>query len=343
MENKNLNLDILGFTNCTKMDKKIFIGLTADYRNIGDIAITIAQRKILTEFFPDRKIIEIPMTQALEYTSYIKNILNDDDILTLIGGGNLGNIYLSFEERRRAIINIFKNNKIISFPQSIDFSDTSEGMSELNKSINIYSQNPNLKILAREQKSFDIIKNNFKNDVTLIPDTVFYLKNNLSTNNSLERKNITICLRNDKEKVTNLNLSNELTNVLKSNNFNDISVIDTIIEDIYINPNERISRLTKFFNDNYYNSKVIITDRLHGMIFAAITNTPCIVFDNSNKKISSTYNTWLKNEPLIKFFEHYNEEEIINAITDFSKLNNYNTSISHITDKFNTLKEILYN
>ncbi|MGH2097437.1 polysaccharide pyruvyl transferase family protein [Aerococcus urinaeequi] len=41
--------------------------------------------------------------------------------------------------------------------------------------------------------------------------------------------------------------------------------------------------------------ELVITDRLHGMIFAYLTDTPCLVFDNNNHKISQTYDTWLKN------------------------------------------------
>ena len=29
--------------------------------------------------------------------------------------------------------------------------------------------------------------------------------------------------------------------------------------------------------------KVVVTDRLHGMIFCAITGTPCVVFSNYNQ------------------------------------------------------------
>lgn len=32
-------------------------------------------------------------------------------------------------------------------------------------------------------------------------------------------------------------------------------------------------------------SKVIVTDRLHGLIFALITNTPCIVISSYNQKL----------------------------------------------------------
>lgn len=339
MKKKELNLEALGFTNTTKNDKKVFIALTADYRNIGDIAITIAQRKLLSEVFPDRKIVEIPMTNAFDYEEYIKNILNDDDILTLIGGGNLGNIYLTFEERRRFIIQLFKNNKAISFPQSIDFLSTPEGLEEFKKSINIYSQNNNLTILAREEKSFEIMKNNFKNDVKLVPDIVFFLQNKINTNKNLARKNITLCLRNDREKLTSENFSKDLEILLKENNYENISIIDTIIENPCISAEEQILALENFFNKHYYTSKVIITDRLHGMIFSIITNTPCIAFDNTNKKISSTYNTWLKKYPLVKFFNNYDENSILDCIEDFSS-NYYSTNLN-FENEFNNLATLL--
>lgn len=340
MEKKELNLETLGFKNATKNDKKIFIALTADYRNIGDIAITIAQRKLLSDVFPDRKIVEIPMTNAFDYEEHIKSILNKDDILTLIGGGNLGNVYLSFEERRRFIIELFKNNKSISFPQSIDFLTTSEGIEEFNKSIDIYSQNQNLTILARENKSFEIMKNNFKNNVQLIPDIVFSLKDKLTPNSNLDRKNITLCLRNDREKITSENFSENLEILLKQNDFQNISVVDTIIENKCISSTARISALEDFFNKNYYNSKLIITDRLHGMIFAIITNTPCIAFDNSNKKISSTYQTWLKNNPLIKFLDNYNEKEILESVNHFYS-NDFSDVNINFENEFNELVSLL--
>ena len=174
MENKNLNE--LGFTNVKKEDKKVFVALSADYGNIGDIGITIAQIKILQDIFPNRKIIELPMFGLYDYENDINTILNDDDICTIIGGGNFGNTYIEAEERRRFIIQTFKNNKIVAFPQSISFFNDINGQKELKKSIDIYGSHNNLTILAREEKSYNIIKSNFKNDIHLVPDIVFYLK-----------------------------------------------------------------------------------------------------------------------------------------------------------------------
>ena len=44
------------------------------------------------------------------------------------------------------------------------------------------------------------------------------------------------------------------------------------------------NKLTEFAS-----ARLVITDRLHGLIFSAITNTPCIAFDNLSGKVHGTY------------------------------------------------------
>ena len=48
-------------------------------------------------------------------------------------------------------------------------------------------------------------------------------------------------------------------------------------------------------------SKLLITDRLHGMIFAVITNTPCIAFANKSGKVKGVYNWISKDNDYVKF------------------------------------------
>ena len=108
--------------------------MAADYGNMGDIAITYAQRKFLEDNIrDDYDIIEVPMKKVYPWARDIRNNLGKKDIITIIGGGNTGDYYLDFEEKRRFIINFFKNTKIISFPQTIDFSNTNKGKKRIKK------------------------------------------------------------------------------------------------------------------------------------------------------------------------------------------------------------------
>lgn len=305
--------------NINKHEQKIFLMLAPDYANVGDIAISIAQEKILQKVHPSSKIIEIPMLSFYKYKDDIKSIINENDIITIIGGGNMGSVYLEGEERRREIIKSFPNNKIISFPQSIDFENTLNGKDEFEKTIKIYAEHKNLTIFAREERSYNIMKQNFKNDVYLVPDTVIYLKDKLNIQKNTQRKHITLCLREDREKITSNTISKDITNLLKNNNHTNIKTIDTYLGKIEFEQSDKINifeNLLKKFTE----SQIIITDRLHGMIFALITHTPCIALDNSNKKVSSTYNTWLKECNYIKFLDKFDKNDFLKNVEELLNL-----------------------
>ena len=72
--------------NINKDEKKVWIILSPDYANVGDIAISLVQAYILQEYFPDRKIIEVPMLDFYKYKEKVKELINDNDIITIIGG-----------------------------------------------------------------------------------------------------------------------------------------------------------------------------------------------------------------------------------------------------------------
>ena len=272
--------------NVSKEQKKAYIMLSADYGNTGDLAITYAQRKFLEENLEGYKVIEVPIYDFYRKYLSIRKKINSKDVITIIGGGNTGDVYIEFEEVRRFIIKKFKKNIIISFPQTIDFVTTKE----LQKSIKAYSRNTNLYLFAREKKSYYEYKEKFKvNNVFLVPDIVLSLD---TYKTKLRRNNILICLRNDKEKQIDDNDENKLTRTLY-NKYNNIVLQDTHIGNKKITYDKREKVLRKIWN-NFSSSRVVVTDRLHGLIFSIITETPCIAIDNSNHKIKETYNTWLK-------------------------------------------------
>ena len=65
-------------------------------------------------------------------------------------------------------------------------------------------------------------------------------------------------------------------------------------------------------------SEIVITDRLHGMIFSVITQTSCIVFRNYNHKLSSSYQ-WFKNLNYIKFLDDFNIKRFENLVRILKK------------------------
>lgn len=289
-----------------KEENKVFVFLAADYPNLGDIAITYAQVEFLRKCYPSYKVVEIPADKTLLLMKGVKENINENDIITIVGGGNMGNVYEYYEELRRTVINNFKNNYIISFPQTIDFTNDREGKKSLAKTIKTIRKHKNILIFAREEKSFERMKNIFGEDkVRLYPDIVLSLKDNLDIN--IEKTNeIGICFRNDKEEDINKSLyKKEILDKFKNS---EKIVFDTVISREKFRYEDRYNLLFSILRD-IARCKEIYTNRLHAMIFSYLVGTKCYFIDNTNKKISGTYKKWLPN---IEYIREYNSEKLEN-------------------------------
>lgn len=320
----------------SKNDKKVIHMLTPIHGNMGDQAIVYATNKFLSKKFRDYKIIEVYKKDIHKHAKILKKILNKNDFIVLIGGGNMGNLWISEEEDRRFVIETFKDNKIVSMPQTISFTNDDDGREELYITKKIYNEHKNLTVIAREKKSFEIMKKEFVNaNIILSPDMVLSLFENYSSL-SEDRKGIMTCLRNDKEGV--LGEQKEILIDNLTENYNDIINYDTVVDKIIYKEKREyeINEMLKKFKK----SKVVITDRLHGMIFAAITKTPCIVTKSLDHKVTGTYE-WIKDLNYIKLVDNLEFENIKEIINEFMQIKECNKSDFN-DDIFDELKEKLY-
>ena len=281
------------------------------YGNIGDQAIAYSMEKFMKDYFPDYEQIEFQESNVIYYINWLKQNIKQEDVICLTGGGNMGVMYQKYEALRRIIIKEFPNNTILIFPQTISYDNNRYAIKEFKKSISIYNNHKKLLLMAREEKSYKIMKENYnKCHVVLCPDIVLYL----NYKNIKRKKNNTmgICLRNDKEKANIDNIDKlfnqfskekkEISTLCESNTINNLSR-KSIIE-------EKLAEIAS--------NELIITDRLHGMIFAYITNTPCIALPNSNGKVEGVYK-WIKGKGCVEFVKdnirninisHKNNEEL---------------------------------
>lgn len=291
--------------------KKVVLFGVPEYGNIGDIAITYAETQFLKDNFGEYELLEILEDDIKGRIPEMKNIISVEDILFLQGGGNMGDEYVSFEETRRLVVNSFPNNKIVIMPQTIHFSNTEKGNVELEKSKEAYNNHKYLTVIAREEVSYEIMKKEFNNtNVILAPDIVMYLD---KTNANIKREGVTLFLRNDAEKVLSEESSKEIEEIV-SKYYNKILSSDTHIGDDLKITKEIREKVLETKLQEARESELVITDRLHGMIFAAITSTPCIAFGNYNHKITSSFK-WLEHMGYVKYIEDVSKlEETIQKI-----------------------------
>jgi len=266
----------------------IFSLLEASHGNLGDHAIIIGQNELLASALPDYRHFSILHRELDDFINFGRQQVNDNDLIVLPGGGNMGDTYLSEEVSRRKIIQEFPGNTIISFPQSVYFSDTEQGMNELHRTVKVYSAHKRLHLFTRDSQSMDFLLKNLPDTVIdLFPDTALFL----NANKSAHRKGVLLCLRNDKEGV--LTTQNKIS-ILER--LDSLGISFTLTDNHLGRDIKASERREVVFNqiELFGGSKLVITDRLHGMIFSILTGTPCIAIDNSNHKIEAFYNSYTR-------------------------------------------------
>ncbi|PPL00252.1 polysaccharide pyruvyl transferase family protein [Parapedobacter indicus] len=308
-------------------EKRIIVFQTPTHSNIGDHAIAEAQYLFISDNFPDYCYIEINQTLMPEFIKKYKQFIRASDILVLHGGGNFGNEYMREENLRRMVVSEFPENKIVIFPQTIYYSEDELGKSELKKTKELFINHKKLILTAREQVSYDLMKTYFPtNKVILTPDIVLYL----SKNYLFERQYGLEVIRADQESILSNRAKDEIHTLLEDN-FEEVIVSDMHIENYgkAYTSKQRAPIVENKFRQ-FARAKLAITDRLHGMVFATVTGTPCIVFSNYNQKVSGTHR-WIKDLPYIKFVDTF--EQAKSAFEELKELPSYE-SYSSDTLKF---------
>lgn len=275
-------------------EKNIYFLLSTDYSNLGDHAMSYASIKFLLDTYPGYEICEVTVNDTLKVLYSLKRIIRENDIICLKGGGNIGIEYFREELIRRKIIKIFNKNTIVIFPQTAYFPDTKLGQCELEKTINIYSENKKVLLFLRDRYSYELLHNRI-NNCYLVPDIVFYLGDSIFKNQKKEK--YSVCLRRDIEGVLSQENKEQIIHTLKEF-VDDVDEFDTI-KDYFIANKDREKELKNIWS-KVESSKLIITDRLHGMIFAYLLKTPCIVLGTYNYKLIGQYE-WIKDSNSIYF------------------------------------------
>ncbi|WKY43077.1 polysaccharide pyruvyl transferase family protein [Eubacteriaceae bacterium ES2] len=339
--------DILKFSQLMKSienqtETHSFIFGTPIHTNLGDHLITLSERCYLNKIGYPHKIIEVPTEMFKFYRNRLKNAIPSDATVFINGGGWMGNLWPEEEKIIHNILLTFCKNKIIIFPQTIFYDNQVLFYDELIGGFKMASTKcENLTVFVRDRQSYEFAKKKFR-DVTiqLIPDIALLYYNYASWKSYDERNNeVGICLRGDREKYRDIQVEESVLNTIEKIGYRLVS-IDTISKR-RISSCKREEAVEKKLSE-FSEKKLIVTDRLHGMIFAYLTRTPCIVFDNLTKKVSGVYFEWLYEcEYILPLFGEYEE----------SKLNSFIAIISDqkqsfeycIDEKFDFLKEVIIN
>lgn len=289
-----------------KENKRFILVGTPLHGNLGDQAITLAEYKYLKDNFEDRSIIEIPRYYFELFEGQFKKYIKKTDVILIPGGGSLGTLWIAEEYFVRKIIQRYSDNAIVIFPQTVFYAEDKGAKLELKKSEEIYNNHGNLCICAREKFSYEFMRKHYKQcKILYTPDIVLYLLDKLEIEERV-RQGVLLCFRKDKEKQIDDETIEQVMGFIE-NMGERIIVTDTVVKSTVYTSNreEELEKIWRVFST----SKLVITDRLHGMIFAAITGTPCIVFRNSNHKVEGVYK-WIKELDYIQLVNNVEDVKI---------------------------------
>lgn len=285
---------------------RAFVFLAADYGNIGDLAITAAQRNFIARVANGRHVVPVPISATRELIRSIRKLVDPCDLVTIIGGGNMGSLYPDIEELRQLVIRTFPTNRIVCFPQSLDWTRSHESDHAVAGIIRTYSSHRDLHVFARESVSRDKLRALFADyanvHIGYVPDVVLSASAaELGFDGRPEPSGILLCMRNDRERSLAPEQLARLRRALEDTG-QGITVTDTHAGGARLDE-AQCAHLLADKLAQFAAARLVVTDRLHGMILSQVAGTPCLVLPNSNHKIRQTWMDWLRDVPQLRFVE----------------------------------------
>lgn len=322
--------------NKTSEDVLFLIG-TPIHGNLGDQAIAYSERLFLDRT-SSRTIIEIPSPYALEFIGPWHHLIGSSEIL-VHGGGFMGSLWPKEDALIRAVLKEFVMNTVIILPQTVFFSGANAD-EEIIEYQALLDNCKNVTLCVREQFSYEVVSKKLKfSRVKLIPDMVTYLTpQDLAITPLSQKVNTTkqlalLCLRKDKEKSKDMRLLDLAKNKLKAYR---IRYTDTVISrKVY--PWARKKLISKKIRE-FQDANIIITDRLHGMVFGALSGVPTLVLSNNNYKILGVYK-WISNNSYVIFADSSDKLETFFDTKIITRIGSYQNR--QLVNKFEELSKLI--
>lgn len=272
----------------------VFLVLSPTYKNLGDHAIALAEMELLHEWGIPCREVTIDLIQVLaRHDDY--GVFGRGTVL-VTGGGFLGTLWPHMHEMTTRMIEDNPCAKIVILPNTVYFDKAPAGEQLFEASLDTFNR-PNVKrVYLREKLSYDVLHGRYA-AAKLMPDMVMSMSRSCT---GVIRSGCLIFLRDDKEKTLT---GAQTSAVYDSVNalFGDNVTTADMREAADVPLTERLEKLEQKF-DQFRHAELVITDRLHGMIFAAITGTPCIVLNSRSHKLAGCYD-WLRHLEYIRFCE----------------------------------------
>lgn len=294
-----------------KQERKVIVIATPTHGNLGDQAIVYAEKLMLGETYACR-VFEIPNELYLCFPNLIEKHISQEDTIVIDGGGNLGTLWDYEDDKITDIIARFRENKIIVFPQTCYYDDTDAAKAKSEHNQRVYAAAKRLRVMLRDEESYRVFTARFpETHAYYVPDVVLSLCPEIE---SSERKGALVCFREDREKVDGSDeMKKRLREALSARGLSQKETSTLVNRGVGSQTREQ--ELKEKFSE-FATAEIVVTDRLHAMLFCAITGTSCVAVDNISRKVSGSYK-WIEELSYIEVIDSV--DEIESAVTKVLK------------------------
>ena len=267
------------------------------HANLGDHLITMAALRYLMDVGYKTRVVEVPTEMYRMFRARLSRLACVDAVF-INGGGWMGNLWVPEELLVQQIVRDFAEKRVVILPQTVYFDEGIRPCASLIDSANrAFAGCRDVTLCVRENNSYRFAARRYAHvRVVLVPDMALSFYRYAPKNRHQPGKRIGLCLRNDCERYETEERKSRIIRSLVRKGYR-VEPVDTMHAG-RVHPEDRertVMKRLEWFADCDF----VVTDRLHGMIFSYLCDTPCIALDNRTHKVSGVYHTWLRDSARI--------------------------------------------
>lgn len=274
--------------------KRLYYFGFPEHVNMGDLGQYYCVRKWLEENYGQYDIIECPSSVVLDkesgFKEYFDHTVQDEDLLVIHSGYNTNDLSTVSNKLNLFLMESYQKCKLIVLPQTVFFKEKQNMVA----SSRVFNARKNMVFMARDSISYQISCEMMPdNNVLLVPDIVTTLIGSRKENT--KRNGIVLCHRHDGEMLYNDKDFRELASLLID--VDTCVVMDTTVNKSYKAIMRDLYGAMLEIIEQFEHSRIVITDRYHGMIYSLVSNTPVIVLRTTDHKVIEGYHILKKVYP----------------------------------------------
>jgi pyruvyl transferase EpsO len=281
-----------------------------DHANVGDSAIWLGQAALLRELNTK---IRYCATYAEHSAARLRQALRPGSPVLICGGGNFGTLWPRHQQLRESMLAELKDYRVVQLPQSIHYDDDAT----VEATAQAIAGHPDFTLMVRDQASLRVGTEQLRARTALCPDAALALAGTLAR--PAPRVDCFVLARTDKERSA-VDLADEMrraghgmsmlvgdwleeprSSLLRVSRWlrvqghaGRLPMAPALLGAVYTGlAQERVERGLR----QLAQGRVVVTDRLHGMILSAAAGIPCVALDNSYGKVSGFHRQWMQDWP----------------------------------------------